>query len=276
MIEPIVKWPGGKRKTADAIVAALGAPRRYVEPFVGGAAVAMALRAAHRGAQVILGDTFAPIVTVYREVIADPAAVSAELDPLVAAYLAADAERRAQIYYGVRRALNVCEIPPAELAAAFLFLNKACFNGLVRTNAAGKFNAAHGRYANPAFPDRGHLTEFARLLAGALSWHATWQATLAAGELVAGDAVYLDPPYDDGFVGYSGAFAWEEQVELARAAGDLLRRGVRVVASNRATPRILEIWSGEGFAVRTVGVRHSINRNGADRKVVDEMLATPP
>ena len=42
MTEPLWKYMGGKRKLAPTILSALGSCDRYVEPFVGAGAVALA------------------------------------------------------------------------------------------------------------------------------------------------------------------------------------------------------------------------------------------
>ena len=38
-MNPIIKWPGGKRKLAPEISMILGSGNHYFEPFVGGAGV---------------------------------------------------------------------------------------------------------------------------------------------------------------------------------------------------------------------------------------------
>lgn len=43
---------------------------------------------------------------------------------------------------------------PGYRAILFLYLNRHCYNGLIRYNAGGEFNTPFARYAKPYFPRR--------------------------------------------------------------------------------------------------------------------------
>src|SRR5205085_3546042 len=49
-------------------------------------------------------------------------------------------------------------------AARLLYLNRSCWNGLYRLNAAGQFNTPFGRYKNPTICDEPRLRAAAKLL----------------------------------------------------------------------------------------------------------------
>jgi DNA adenine methylase len=76
------------------------------------------------------------------------------------------AEHSESYFYTVRDGWNAgADISPAARAAAFIYLNKTCFNGVWRVNSRGLFNVPAGRYANPALVDAARL----RAAAAALS-----------------------------------------------------------------------------------------------------------
>jgi DNA adenine methylase len=71
----------------------------------------------------------------------------------------------------------------------------------------------------------------------------------------------MDPPYttahtNNGFIEYNArVFSWEDQRRLARAAADLVTRGVRVVVSNGDHPSIERLYADKQFKT------YEINRN---------------
>ena len=57
-------------------------------------------------------------------------------------------------YFAIRSDFNEQQLSGPERAAAFLFLNRHCFNGLMRYNNSGGFNTSFGHYKAPYFPEK--------------------------------------------------------------------------------------------------------------------------
>jgi len=308
-MEPIVKWAGGKRKLAPKIVELLKIGEctdRYVEPFLGGAAVFLHLVDEFPTnlfpMQYLLNDALKPLIDAYYAIVVDTESVISELSAIRTSYelpleefidAEMQAEYRNELYYQVRRCFNSggvnhdCHMPGtvamrAHLAADFIFLNKSCFNGLWRiSRKTGEMNVPHGKPKKLSLPSADQLREFAQLVP-----RQSLRCTDATGLLADcgdGDAIYADPPYDTSddnvaepagsFTTYAGSFNWEDQVKLADALRGAAHRGARVVASNRATDRVIKLYDDRGFTVEHVGVRHSVGAKGDRRGIVGEILA---
>lgn len=292
MVDPIVKYAGGKRRLAQRIVELLGLHlgdrHRYAEPFCGGAAVALAVRATKPKIAVELGDASAPLMEAYFAVTNAPQIVADELSYLAECYSSFDhlSSNRDSYYYairsqfnaGIRNQFNAGNSPPDKRAAEFLFLNRTCFNGLWRVNKDGEFNVPHGKYARPAFPTAEHLAAWAAALDGArlLVWEFQTDVNGPSNDYGVGDAIYADPPYhsegDEAFVGYAGQFGLRDQDLLCAKLTRDAAHGARVVASNRATKEIVQMYGDRGWTIEHVGVQHSVGATGARRGKVDEVL----
>lgn len=319
-VDPLVKWAGGKRRIAPLIVheyigsllppqreihgdvlnGKLARFRRYREPFLGGGAVFLEMSAAYPHFDAVLGDMCRPLVASYR-VVRDAGgaeAVSEELRQFEGYYNAGSSSQQARLYDEERELFNAGEADPASMkavvqAARFIFLNRACFNGLYRTNSRGQFNVPFGKRTSIALPTLEHLRAFAAVLGPTptspgpdrdLYVIEGWTDLRVEGyevslsEAAEGDVVYLDPPYAKvggaGFTGYQpGDFGWAEQERLALRSREAVRRGAVVVASNRATPECVALWRDCGFEVAVHGVRHCVGAEGDRRGVVEEMIA---
>ena len=126
---PFVKWAGGKRRLLDTIMSiATRTFERYLEPFVGGGAIALAL--GHH--TMLLNDANTELMNAYRM-------VSSHLDGLLS-LLDEHRKRHSEEYFYAIRVQNSTTLEPVEQAARFIYLNKTCFNGLYRMNKDGEFN----------------------------------------------------------------------------------------------------------------------------------------
>jgi DNA adenine methylase len=253
-LRPPLKWAGGKRWLVPRLQALRPDPsRRLVEPFCGGLAIALGLQPA----QALLNDVNPHLINFYRQ---------------VQTGLILDLEMRneRQFYYDCRDRFNDLiargEAATAEAAQLFYYLNRTGFNGLCRFNRRGGFNVPFGRYLRP---DLDYRRDLSALTAAMQGW------TFRCGDFARmpvepEDWVYADPPYDCDFTQYSAAvFGWEEQLRLAHWLAGL---GVPVVASNQATPRILELYGDLGFRLEVLEAPRRIACNG-DRTPALEMLA---
>jgi DNA adenine methylase len=266
---PIVKWVGGKTKLLAELKARL--PRtfdRYYEPFVGGGALFFSLDPP----LAILSDTNDALMGTYRAIATNVEDVISLLGEHKSAH-SVDG-----YYYAVRDAWNSevwCNDGVAT-AAAFIYLNKTCFNGLWRVNRSGKFNVPRGDYKNPAILDAPGLRAAALVLAKTELLTGDYVATTA--NATDGDLVYFDPPYDpvsktSNFTSYTkDAFGKHQQAELAAHARVLANRGVHVMLSNNDTPYVRSLYSD--FHLSTVKCGRSINSKGGKRGAVDELIIT--
>lgn len=254
-LDPAIKWAGSKR-WAIPLLQELYAPHRgcrLVEPFAGSGAVALGLAPE----RALLADVNLHLINFHVR-LRDPRPFDLIMSP------------EASTYYAYRdwfNALIATEAGSMSARAAelFYYLNRTGFNGLCRFNASGGYNVPHGKYKTVNY--RVDFSEYAAAMRDWALMHATFDRVPVADD----DFVYLDPPYDDGFTAYSGrAFTWEDQVRLAER---FAAHPGPVVASNRATERVLHLYRGLGFDVHTVAAPRSISARG-DRESALEMLAT--
>jgi DNA adenine methylase len=125
------------------------------------------------------------------------------------------------VYYDVRERFNAGHNP-----LDFLFLNRACFNGIVRFNRKGEFNVPFCRKPNRFAP--AYVTKICnqvrnvRQLMQQSDWifrTLNWQTTL--NNASEGDFVYCDPPYIARHADYYGRWSDDEAVQLAQRVKDL-------------------------------------------------------
>lgn len=265
---PIVKWAGGKTKLLPELTARLPASYgRYYEPFAGGAALFFAVRPG----RAVLGDTNADLIAAYRAVAAAP-------DDVVNLLQHHRANHCPDWYEQIRADWNAHAwvTDPCARAAAFLYLNRTCFNGLWRVNRSGEFNVPMGRYKDPLSGLPARLRDAAPTLARAEIRHGDYRETLLDAQ--AGDFVYLDPPYDPvtktaNFTAYAAdGFGPEQQAQLAETVRMLIARGVQVMASNSDTPFVRRLYAG--LQIDSVECPRAINSNAAKRGKVGEVIIT--
>lgn len=261
-----MKWVGGKTNLLPELIARAPAKYgRYFEPFAGGAALFFALGPA----RAVLGDINRDLIATYEAVKADPEPVIARLRRHADAH-------SAEHYYRVRDRWNTARAKWSQpaAAAAFVYLNKAGFNGLFRVNRHGLFNVPFGRNPRTAICKPLVLRAAHVAFASAVLRGGDYRATLDDAER--GDFVYIDSPHvprskTANFTAYSaGAFDADAQRELADAARRLVRRGVQVVLSNADTPFVRDLY--KDFALDRVSCRRAINSDTSKRGDVDELI----
>lgn len=261
----IFKWAGGKFGVLEQIFRYLPEGKRLIEPFVGGGAVFM--NAGYK--ENLLNDVNADLINFYKTL------QRKERSLITLAHRFFQDYNTQEGYLAVRNAFNKQVYDDLHRAAAFLFLNRHCFNGLTRYNQAGEFNVGYGKYKTPYFP----LQEMEAFLG------AEGRSEFVCGDFAAvieaageGDVIFCDPPYEplpntEGFTNYSGHdFKFEEQKRLVSLLTDAHRRGAKVLITNSGAPNIRELYHDSGFRVEPLFARRSVSCKGDTRGVAHDVL----
>lgn len=265
---PFLKWAGGKYSLLPELDRLIPVGKRLIEPFVGGGSVFLN---SDKHERFLLADVNADLINLYQMLAVVPDSVIYEA--MKAFRHLNDAEN----YTVIREAFNAQRLDAVERAAAFLYLNRHCFNGLIRYNLDGFFNVGFGKYKAPYFPEE-EIKAFKRKAHSCVFMNAGFRRTLAlAGD---GDVVYCDPPYEPlpgtaGFTNYAaGGFSWDSQVELAESCVSAHQRGAKVVISNSTAPRVIELYEQHGFTLHRVSARRAISSKGSTRETASDVVAT--
>lgn len=265
---PFLKWAGGKYSLLPELDRLIPAGKRLIEPFVGGGSVFLN---SDKHERFLLADINADLINLYQMLAVVPDSVIAEA--MKAFRHLNDVEN----YTVIREAFNAQKLNATERAAAFLYLNRHCFNGLMRYNLDGFFNVGWGKYKAPYFPEK-ELMAFRKKSSACVFMNAGFERTLRlAGD---GDVVYCDPPYEPmpgtaGFTSYaSGGFSWDSQVALAESCVAAHQRGAKVFISNSTVPRVIELYEQHGFTLHRVNARRSISSKGSTRETANDIVAS--
>ncbi|PVP50134.1 Dam family site-specific DNA-(adenine-N6)-methyltransferase, partial [Salmonella enterica] len=165
---PFLKWAGGKYSLLPELERLIPAGKRLIEPFVGGGSVFLN---SDKHERFLLADINADLINLYQMLAVVPDSVIAEA--MKAFRHLNDAEN----YTAIREAFNAQKLNATERAAAFLYLNRHCFNGLMRYNLDGFFNVGWGKYKAPYFPEK-ELMAFRKKSSACVFMNAGFERTL--------------------------------------------------------------------------------------------------
>jgi DNA adenine methylase len=270
---PIFKQVGGKGQLlSDLLHVCPESPRRYVEPFVGGAALFFGLARLGRLAEshVVLCDSSIDLIRTFQNVRDEPEGVIASLRQFEEQYHAGNRE---EFYYRIREAWN----RGRRSAARFIFLRQTAFNGLWRFNRNGQLNMAFGHYAKPKILDEAGIRAASAALHRVDLVCADWVETLSKRDWWPGDLVYCDPPYMGCFNQYDAdGFAQEEHEALIAWCGTIARAGAHVVYSNEDGPPVRALLEQHWPEARIItrGSRRYVNRDGKGRQPIPDLIAS--
>ncbi|MGD0261176.1 MAG: Dam family site-specific DNA-(adenine-N6)-methyltransferase [Verrucomicrobiota bacterium] len=183
---------------------------RWVEPFCGSCVVALNVQPE----RALLCDSNVHIIQLYQNV------QSGSLTPgMVREFLVREGERLSaggeEYYYTVRERFNR---QPSSLD--FLFLNRSCFNGVMRFNRKGGFNVPYchkkDRFA------QAYVTKITNQIRRIADVVAIRDWTFAVSDFrqtlrnaAPGDLVYADPPYAGRHVDYFNSWSEADEQDLA-------------------------------------------------------------
>lgn len=264
-IKPFLKWAGGKFGVIDDLLAHMPHGHRLIEPFAGGGSIF--LNAGFD--EAIVSDACQDLILTYQVMQREPLALIDKANVMFRE------GNNPEYFDDIKVRFNRRDMTQMERAAAFIYLNRHCYNGLMRYNRQGEFNVGFGKYRQPYFP-LAELEAFSAVASRCTFAVADCNDTVAlAGE---GDVIFCDPPYEpmpgkSGFTNYSGqSFRFDDQVRLAQSLKAAHQRGASVVITNSGAPAIRELYTSMGFDVRPLRARRSISCTGETRETVTDII----
>ena len=268
---PPIKTQGKKTKLVPWIVDHVDFTgcTRWVEPFTGSGVVGFN----YMPAKALFCDSNPHIINLYqgiKERSITALSVKAHLEKEGAILLKTEGEH----FYTVRERFNDKGSP-----LDFLFLNRSCFNGMIRFNRKLKFNVPFCRKPNrfaQAYVTK--ITNQVKKLSQLLEQHdwefkcQDFQDTL--NSLESTDFVYCDPPYIGRHVDYYDSWSEDEEQKLHDL---LIQSGAKFLLSTwhsnqyRQNEYLETIWGDCGYETKEhfyhVGAKES-NRNAIQEALV--------
>jgi DNA adenine methylase len=179
---------------------------KWIEPFMGSGCVVFNLQPQ----KALISDTNHHLINIYKRI------QSKDITPLkLKDFLEKEGailqDKGEEYYYEVRTRFNEYGSP-----YDFLFLNRSCFNGVIRFNSKGKFNVPFckktERFRQAYITKICNQVAWADAVIDGKDWEfrtSSWEETLK-DDIHSNDFVYLDPPYIGRHADYFNT--WTEEV----------------------------------------------------------------
>jgi DNA adenine methylase len=264
-----VKWAGGKNQLLPEIDKRIPGPFEvFIEPFVGGGSVLFHVLQKYKPSKAVVADLNDELITTYRVIRDSPDILMGVLDR----HLENHHKDPKEYYYEVRKH-DPETLSQVDVAARFIYLNKAGFNGLYRVNSKGSFNVPFGQRKSPRLYVRENFLLASRLLKNVEFYSGDFE--IVEEHVAEGSFVYMDPPYypliRTSFTRYAkGDFLEDEQRRLYEFYKRLSEKGALCMKSNSYTDFILELY--ENFRQEKVYAKRLINRNSSGRGPIPEVI----
>ena len=208
---PPLKCQGIKTKLVDWIKdhAILENDGTWIEPFMGSGVVGFNVRPN----RAVFSDVNPHIINFYNAI------KSGEIDSSIAReFLEKEGallqKKGEDHYYEVRERFN-----KKTSSLDMLFLNRACFNGVMRFNKKGGFNVPFGhkpeRFAKAYITKIANQIKYVSQAVSQYDWQfvcSDFKTTIAA--VSSSDFIYCDPPYAGRHVDYFNSWSEENEQEL--------------------------------------------------------------
>ena len=242
-IVPPIKCQGIKTKLVPWIRAIVPSDFDgiWIEPFLGSGVVVFNVLPK----RALLADSNPHLINFYEAISVGaitPASTRRHLESQGAELYRSNGEH----YYIVRERFNRIHDP-----LDFLFLNRACFNGLIRFNRKGEFNVPFCRKPNRF--SRSYVTKICNqvksvrdILTARDFTFATQDLSETIGVAQSADFMYCDPPYVGRHTDYFNNWGEQSEVELAMLLSSVSCRFILSTwHSNRYrnNPFIDALWS---------------------------------
>lgn len=265
VVRPPLRWAGGKSWLAERVAGMV--PNdcvQYVEPFVGGASVALTISRVRPDISIRCYDINCDLINYY-------SIVQTQVHDLISELLRLPNTK--QNYYELRSSYPSTSL---DRAVRFAYLNRFCFNGLYRENKKGQFNVPYGNKKYVSLVNEASLLSFSNCIAGFSFEVAPFSESIPAAD-THNTFFYCDPPYTvkhnlNGFIKYNqNIFRWEDQVQLQALLADRRQHGCSVAVSNANHASIRSLYS-EWPNLSRVHRQSVISGKTDGRELISELL----
>lgn len=271
---PPIKCQGIKTKLVKFIAGNVlwSGKGKWIEPFLGSGVVLLNVQPE----RAIATDSNVHLIRLYQDI------QSGKLNEIIAQqFLESMGEqlkrRGEELYYEVRQRFNR---QPNTLD--FLFLNRSCFNGVIRFNSKGEFNVPYGhkpeRFRQAYITKIVHQITWVRKVLKGKDWQfkvQNWKQTLS--NLSPDDFVYLDPPYIGRHTDYYNGWSEDEAIALAHTARSLpcgFALSMWLENKYRKNEHLLRYW--DGLAIKTFSHFYHVGSTENLRNEMTEALVIKP
>ncbi len=268
-IPTFLKWAGGKRRLIEQIDPYI--PKKidtYFEPFLGGGSMFFYIRQKYNPKNCVLSDINEDLIETFKTVRDNPQ----ELIKILIYFKNNNSE---EFFYKIREKFNKKQLTGIKRDAAFIYLNKTCFNGLWRVNSKNEFNVPYGNHKNPGIFEEKNILLANNLLRGVKIICQDYRKIL--NSIKRGDLVYLDPCYDPlkktSFANYNPKrFCEKDRIEMAKFIWKLKNKKVNFILSNNKIPEMRIHYPLSNFKHLEILAPRFINSIGKERGNIVELL----
>lgn len=265
--KPVVKWVGGKTQLLEKLM--LKIPNdygAYYEPFVGGAALFFSINPQRSS---VLNDKNGQLINLYVQIRDNKDQLTKSLNLLQNSHK----RNPEEFYYSIREEYNkmlLADTFSLESAAYFLYLNKAGFNGLYRTNRNGIFNVPFNKKEEVSLYSMENMEAVSNILQGVSLLSGDFET--ACESCKKGDFVFFDSPYYNTFDTYqSGGFTEDDHKRLFSLFQDLSNKGVYCILTNSNEDFVKDLY--KDYAIEIVDVKRMVNCD-ASKRTGQEIIVT--
>lgn len=195
LYQPVIKWTGSKRNQANEIISYF--PKQintYYEPFCGGCSVLRALLESDiKVENYVCSDINHDLIILWKTIKLAPSILSSSYKQKWKELNIDDnIERKKEFYEKIRKRFNKDKNP-----MDFIFLNRTCYNGLIKYNSNEEFDTPFNNNRNGIDPENFDkiVREWSELLNDKKVVFFTKDYKALTPTYY--DFMYLDPPYND-------------------------------------------------------------------------------
>ena len=265
-MKTFVKWAGSKRRFISELNQYLPARiENYFEPFAGSASMAFHLMTENRiNGLVTLSDTNSDLIAAYKCIV-NPKKLKIVLDKL-----AIHQEKHSKEYFDLIKKCGYDNLE--DIAARFLYFNRASFSGIYRVNSQDRYNVAPKTKSDVVWLDDSVYIQAGEFLSKTKIYCTSYDYILDA--IKPGDFVFLDPPYHRIFLSkermYSSTpFTFEDQKKLKLFCDAIDKKGSYFMQTNSTETEMTELYSYYNIALMDVKyTSHGVDPNVKTNEII--------